>query len=55
MKTVGTVSFHYRACNNCLHRNIEIGGSICNIKPGLYYHANTVKCADYLSDEESEE
>ena len=55
LKTVGTVTFHYGACKNCVHRSIEIGGSICNMKPELYYHANTVECADYLSIDESEE
>mgnify|MGYP003395282999 CR=1 FL=1 len=57
LKTVGTlnVQFHYNACKNCRH---GFGGGIeCTIQPE--YHCNiknnTVECADYLSNEESEE
>jgi len=54
MKTVGTVNFHHRACMNCLHRNLSGIGKICKIKPELYYHADAVECADYLSIESEE-
>ena len=53
LKTVGTVTFHYGACKNCVHRNNETACDVVDRE--FHYFSSTVECADYLSIDESEE
>lgn len=50
LKTVGTM--HWRACETCSHAPVDGG---CDIEPEFDYRSDDVECADYLSNEESEE
>ena len=55
LKTVGTLT--WEACTNCQNYGVGAFGKIKCDNPSLYQEgdSNNVGCADYLSNEESEE